>query len=87
MLFREIIERTIQPGGHITAPDAWLDLTDEAREYFDQMGYSEWDDRIDLPAVENALVDANLEDAGDDTLFSIVDLYVYILLLHKKNIN
>ena len=78
MLIRELVERTILPKDKITEPDAWLDLTDEAREYFAQMGYSEWDDQIDLPAVENALVDANLEDAGDNTLFSIVDLYVYL---------
>ena len=72
MLLRQLFEDQIK------APEAWLGLTDEARDYFAQMGYPEWDDRIDLPAIENALVDANLEDAGDDTLFSIVDLYVYI---------
>lgn len=78
MLLRQLFERTIPPEDQIKAPEAWLGLTDEAREYFAQMGYSEWDDRIELADVENALAQGNMEQAEDDTMSSIVDLYVYI---------
>jgi len=48
MLIRELFERTIPPQDQIAAPEAWLKLTSEAREYFAQIGYPDWDDRIDL---------------------------------------
>lgn len=85
MLLRELFERTIPPEDQITAPEAWLKLTDEAREYFAQIGYPDWDDRIDLADVENALAQGNMEQAGDDTMSSIVSLYIYLEKSNRLN--
>jgi len=78
MLIKELFERTIPPKDQNAAPEAWLNLTDEAKGYFAQMGYSEWDDQIELVDVENALAHGNMEQADSDTLYSITDLLKYI---------
>jgi len=78
MLIRELFERTIPPQDQIAAPEAWLKLTSEAREYFAQIGYPDWDDRIDLADAQNALDQGNKEQADDDTMYSIISLVRYL---------
>jgi hypothetical protein len=78
MLIRELFERTIPPQDQNASPEAWLSLTDEAKSYFAQMGYSDWDDRIEVVDAENAIDQGNKEQADDDTMYSIISLVRYL---------
>lgn len=85
MLIRELFERTIPPQDQNASPEAWLKLTSEAREYFAQMGYPEWDDRIDRADVQNAFDQGNMEQADDDTMYSIYNLARYLRKNERLN--
>ena len=78
MLIRELFERTIPPQDQIAAPEAWLKLTSEAREYFAQIGYPDWDDRIEVVDAENAIDQGNMEQADRTTMNSLVNLLRYL---------
>ncbi len=78
MLIRELFERTIPPQDQNASPEAWLSLTDEAKSYFAQMGYSDWDDRIEVVDAENAIDQGNMEQADRTTMNSLVNLLRYL---------
>ena len=78
MLLRQLFERNIPPEDQVSAPEEWINLTDEAKRYFSDIGHHDWNDSIDIDDAKNALEQGNMEQAGDDTMSSIVSLYIYL---------